>query len=101
MPWLWTSGASGDKKRLYGKYGLRCPWDHPEHGCPSHRPFPDARKPKMKLIERIQPRVYLYQCKYCGMKTTVSLDNTESIPEREQAQIKNPALIGGQKGYLL
>ena len=101
MAWLWTSGASGDKKKLYGEHALRCPWDHPDMGCPSHRPFPDAKKPKMKLIERVQPRVFLYKCKYCGMTTTVSLDHPGKMPEKEQSQVLNPSLIGGEKGYLL
>jgi len=100
MPWIWSSGTSGDKKKMWSE-NLRCPWDHPEMGCPSHRPFPDALPPKMRFIERVQPNVYKYQCKYCGMTVLYGADHPGKIPEEHNAVHENPALIGGKPGYVL
>lgn len=100
MPWVWSSGISGDKKKMWSKE-LRCPWDHPDCGCPSHRPFPDAHPPKMKLIERVQPNVYKFQCQYCHMVVLYGADDPGKVPESHNAVHMNPSLIGGQKGYLL
>ena len=91
MPWMFTSGIMGDKKGM-APDKLICPWTS---DCPSHTPFRNARKPKVKLVERIQPHVALYQCKWCGMKWVQDATNPE-IGAGNPALTKNPALVGGE-----
>ena len=51
---------------------------------------------KMKLVESPQPRMRVYECGYCGMKSIYDVTGRR-LPEQERAYIKNPAYLGGQK----
>lgn len=86
-------------------WSAECPW---KADCPQHvyedkigrklqreRPLP----PKLRLIEQVQPHIRLYQCKYCGMKHLVDISGHQALyDEKQTPQMKNPALIGGEKG---
>ena len=87
MPWVFTSGVMGDKHKL-SPDRMYCTWTA---YCPSHKPFHRAKKPKMKFIERVQPHVCLWECKYCGMRSLLD----SSGENMERGFEKNQALIGG------
>lgn len=87
--WIFHSTA---KKRRLTSFG-ECAW---KGDCPSHKPWFNARKPKLKLIERIGPITYKYQCGYCGMITLVDVSD-DGTPANYRPHMKNPSLIGGSK----
>lgn len=98
MPWIWSSGISGDKKKEFLPE-LECPW---KFDCPSYVsspgvPLPEPKKPKLRFLSRIQPMVYQYQCKYCGMIFNSGHEAGGKVREEEWGFRKNPALIGGAK----
>ncbi len=87
MPWMFTSGWQQDKNKMIPN-DLVCTW---KSDCPSHKPYPNARKPKLRIIERIQPHVFLIECKYCGMRWI-----QDTTGERGQkGHENNEALLGG------
>ena len=92
-----VSGISGDKKQEFLD-SQECPWkfDCPSHVIETGVPRPVKLKPKLRFLERIQPNVYKWQCKYCGM-VFVTGQEKGSMSEREWGTKKNPALIGGSK----
>ena len=79
------------KEKQHFAEDLHCPW---EADCPSHTPFKDARKPKLRLLERVGPMTKRYRCEWCGMEF---LTSNEPGDTRQKAHILNPSLIGGDK----
>ena len=75
-----------------------CPWkaDCPSHVLPNGYKRPVPLRPKLKLIENVQPHVRKYKCGYCGMVFLADVAGIR-IEERDRAHIKNPAYIGGEK----
>lgn len=96
MPWIWTSGIGTDKKMMWSGEQY-CPWTHPTLGCISHRGHLNARKPRLKLLRRVQPMVHEYKCRYCGMVFLYGANHPSKVHESEDPIRRNPALIGGPK----
>jgi len=86
-----TSGITGDKKKDMN-HNLRCPYAT----CPSNQPFVSSRPPKMRFIERVQPYVHKYECRYCGFTVLVGVEG-EGIPDLEHAHMINPNLLHARK----
>lgn len=99
MPFRWvdglkvcTSGLMGDKRKM-GPENLECPW---KGDCPSHVLAPgiprvERLKQKVVLVERIQPYIYKYRCKHCGMCWVQDM----SGEGQKRGFEKQPALLGG------
>jgi len=89
MPWLKVlrSGIVGDEKKMWAKR-LNCPYLL----CPSNQPFEGARPSRMKFIEKIQPYVYKYKCRYCGFYIHYGADGPK-IPHLEKPHIMNPNFL--------
>ena len=93
MKWIKaiTSGITGDKQKDMGN-PLRCPY----FSCPSNQPFVGSRPPKMKLLGRVQPYVYEYECRYCGFKTLYGAEG-DRIPDNQRAHLLNKNLLYARK----
>ena len=81
----------GDHNKGWQKE-MRCPYML----CPSNQPEVGAKVPRMKFLQKIQPRVYQYRCQDCGCLTNVSV---EVDNQGQESWRINPSLIGGQPGF--
>lgn len=99
--WLSPISQIFNKKRDINPE-MSCPWTL---DCPSHvwedknrvkhkRAIP--LKPKLRLVERIQPLVGTYKCDYCRMITILTSDG-KRVEHGHESYLKNPSLIGGRK----
>ncbi len=80
----------GDKKKLRAYESIRCPYGTT---CPSHIPFKNARRSKIKFIERISPYVHSYRCLHCGCKFNYDSADPNRFHESELPFKKNPSFI--------
>jgi len=83
-------GFLGDKKKLLTYQTLHCPFSVT---CPSHIPFKNAHKPKIRRVERISPYVYMYKCMYCGCKFNYDVADPERVHQSELPFAVNPSFI--------
>ncbi len=86
-----TSGLTGDKHKDMN-HPLRCPF----FGCPSNTPFVGARPTKMKFIERVQPYVAKFECRWCGSPVLVEVSG-QNQPDVERPHRVNPNLLHARK----
>lgn len=91
MSWrrVLTDGIMGDKKKVMAYDQIRCPFGD----CPSHIPHKNARKAKVKFVQRVSPNVYEYKCKWCGCNFAYGAINPDRVPEREQPHIANSSFL--------
>lgn len=85
-----TDGILGDKKKAFAYRDLHCPYGTT---CPSHIPFKNAYPPKVRLVERVSPYVYQYQCQYCGCKFNYDVTDTDKFNHSELPFMKNPNFL--------
>jgi len=85
-----TDGIFGDKKKVLTYSDLRCPYGET---CPSHMPFKNARKAKIRFVERISPYVYCYKCMYCGCKFNYDVTDPDRVHQSELPFVKNPNFL--------
>lgn len=92
-----TESILGDKNKGW-QDEYRCPYML----CPSNtdhdgKPSPGYRKARMKFVQKVQPRVYMYKCKDCGCLLNKSV---ETAPDGREVFRINPALMNpGEVGY--
>ena len=85
-----TDGIMGDKKKAMTYDAIRCPYGVT---CPSHIPFKNARKPKIKLIQRISPMAYEYKCRWCGCNFVYGAVNPDKVRQKEQPHMVNDSFL--------
>ena len=68
--------------------------------CPSNQPESGAKKPSMKFVQRIAPRVYQYRCRHCFCLLNKGEDGP-AVPSEMHAHLINPKLMSGQPSFNL
>lgn len=66
--------------------------------CPSNQPIDGAKKPKMKFVQKIAPRVTQYRCLHCGCLVNKGFDGP-AIPSDMASWNLNPALVGNKPNF--
>lgn len=66
--------------------------------CPSNQPVDESKPSKMKLIQKIGPRVYQFRCLHCGSLINKGLDS-EAVPGDMTSWNINPALVGNKPSF--
>ncbi len=84
---LFLEGILGDRGKKWTDFW--CPFML----CPSNQPVEHAKKPRMKFIQKIAPRVYQYRCLHCGCLLNKGLDS-EAVPADMLSWTINPSLVG-------
>ncbi len=83
---------------------MSCPWtlDCSSHVWTDKNGVQTKRavslKPKLRLVEQIQPLVGKYKCGYCGLITLITKDKG-NMEEGRKSFLQNPSLMGGRKTF--
>lgn len=85
----------GDRGRLFTD-SFECPFML----CPSNQPHNGAKKPSMKHVQRIAPRVYQYRCRHCGCLVNKGEDGP-AVPSDMYSWNVNPKLMSGKPSFSL
>lgn len=92
---LFLDKVFGDRGRTFSD-SFCCPFML----CPSNQPISGAKKPSMKFVQRIAPRVYQYRCRHCFCLINKG-EEGPAVPEDRWAQNMNPKLIGSNPSFNL
>jgi hypothetical protein len=94
MSWgLFNSHRLPDFRKKYF-WDAHCPY---KVDCPSHKPEPHSKPPKLKFVQKVSPMVDQYRCGYCGCLVNLAI----FIPDDDNQDLKqmNPSLFGGKADY--
>lgn len=66
--------------------------------CPSNQPVQETKKPKMKFVQKISPRVYQFRCLHCGCLLNKGMDS-DAVPSDMTSWNVNPSLVGNKPSF--
>lgn len=92
---LFLDKVFGDKGRTFNDVFI-CPFML----CPSNQPVNGSKKPSMKFVQRIAPRVYQYRCRHCFCLLNKGEDGP-AVPSDMYAHNINPRLMSKEHSYSL